>query len=112
MKIHITAKGVDLTSELEKYANNKVARIARKVPRRVRAFSSCKVRFSQTTRKGTKYSMCTLTLWLGETELKAEETTQHLYAALDIASVHIEHQLKTYIRRNHRGPISRFRGSS
>lgn len=109
MKTHFAAEGTELTGELERYAKGKIAHITRRVPRRLRTYASCKVAFAQKTVKGTKFSTCTLTLWLDDTELVAEETTQHLYAALDIAVVHIEQQLKDYVRRNRRGPLGKFR---
>ncbi len=109
MKTHFAAEGTELTAELERYARSKIARLTRRVPRRLKTYASCKVAFAQKSVKGTKFSTCTLSLWLDDTELKAEETTQHLYAALDIAAVHVEQQLKVYVRRNRRGPLGKFR---
>lgn len=110
MKIHFAANGIELTGDLEKYANSKIARLARKVPRRQRTYASFKIVFTQVFRKGTKQCTCNLSLWLDDTELKAEETTQHMYAALDIAVVHVEQQLKDYVRRNRWRPLGKFRG--
>jgi putative sigma-54 modulation protein len=109
MKIHFAADGIELTVELEKYANSKIAHLARKVPRRYRTYASFKVVFSQVIRKGTKQCTCDLNLWIDDTDLRAEETTQHMYASLDIAAVHIEQQLRDYLRRKRRGLLGKFR---
>ena len=102
MTVGYSAKGLTLTNELEKYANGKVARLNRRVPRRFRAHASYKVAFVQTTRKGTKFNTCEVTLTLEGTEFKAKETTLHMYAALDVAVVYIEQQLKDYVRTRRR----------
>lgn len=93
MKIHITVSGLDLTSELEKYANVKIARLSRRVPKGLRASASCTVHFSQVRKKGAKFNTCIVSFELDGAELKSEETTLHMYSALDVAAVHLEKQL-------------------
>lgn len=107
MKTQFSTKGIDLTSELEKYANRKVAHISRRVPRKLRATVDCEVAFARATKKGTKLNTCTITLGIDDVELKACETTQHMYAALDIAAVQIEQQLKDYVRKELGGLLRR-----
>jgi len=107
MKINFSANGLELTSELEKYANRKVSRIARRVPRGLRSTAGCHVVFAQAIRKGIKFSTCTITLAFDGNELKAQETTQHMYAALDIATVQIEQQLKDCARKRRNGLLRR-----
>ena len=101
MKINYSTRGFELTGELEKYANGKLARLNRKVPRRFRAKATCHVEFVQATRKGMKINTCDMTLTLHDAEFTTRETTRHMHAALDIAAVQIEQQLKDYAR-NHR----------
>ena len=98
MKVRYSASGYELTRELEKYAAVKVARLNRKVPRRYRAGADCEVTFTQRRKQKAKFNTSTVTLRFNDTQLKASETTLHMYAALDIASVHIEQQLKDYAR--------------
>ena len=102
MTIRYSVKGLTLTSELEKYANGKVVRLNRRIPRRFRAHAGCKVTFVQVTRKGTKFNTCDITLTLDGVEFKAKETTLHMYAALDVAVVYIEQQLRDYSRTQRR----------
>ena len=96
-----------MTGELEKYADRKIARLARKVPRRFRASAVCDVMFTQTKRKESKFSTCTITIPLDGWSIESKETTQHMYAALDIAVVHVEQQLKDYARTQRRGILHR-----
>jgi len=105
MKVHLSASGFELTTELEKYANAKIAHLTRQVPRKQRGAAACQIHFAQVRKKKeTVFSTCGITFSLGDTELKAEETTLHMYSALDIAAVHVEHQLKDYAakQRKHR----------
>jgi ribosomal subunit interface protein len=100
MKLHITATGFELDRELEKYATKKALLVGRKVPRKVRPQASCTVAFSLVHSKKVKYNTCTVTLAYDDAQFSAEETTQHMYAALDIAVVHVEQQLKDHLRRS------------
>jgi ribosomal subunit interface protein len=103
MKVHVAVKGLELTGELEKYVHRKLARLNRKAVRRLRAQASYEISLTQTTRRGTKYSTCSMVLTLGEQECIAKETTLHLHAAVDVAAAQIEQQLKLLVRpRRHR----------
>jgi len=99
MKVRFSAVGFDLDAELDKYAAKKVVHMSRHVPRKEKAEAVCEVQFTHVKSKGIKYSTCAITFRLHEAnELKAEETTQHMYAALDIAAVRIEQQLEDYAK--------------
>lgn len=111
MKTLYSADGLELTGELAKYANNKTARLAKKIPRQLRMVAACKVTFSQAVEDAAKMSTCTVVLTLGDTRLEARETTQHMYAALDIAVVHIEQQIENYKRTHPRTLLSRRKAS-
>ncbi len=99
MKIHYTTKGLDLTPELEKYVHRKLARLIKKVPRKLRAEAICQIDFLVVRKKGTEFKTCTMTFRFDDIELKAAETTLHMYAALDIAAVHLERQLIDYVAK-------------
>ena len=96
MKAHFIASDFDLTPELEKYARHKMAEITRRVPRALRAQASCTIQFDQKLTGETKFNTCTIVMVLPDTELHSRETTSHMYAALDIASVNINQQLRDY----------------
>lgn len=107
MKVHIAVKGLELTSELEKYARRKLFKLNRKVPRRLRAQASYELSLAEATRKGTDYNTCGIVLTLGEQECVAKETTLHMHAALDVAAAQIERQLKALPRPQRRWPWHR-----
>jgi ribosomal subunit interface protein len=107
MKILYSVLGLELTGELNKYANGKVKRLTRRIPRKLRAQAECQVEFAQAVRKGVKYSTCSVTLMFDDTVFRAKETTQHMYAALDIAAVQIEQQVKDHARSQHSGLLKR-----
>jgi ribosomal subunit interface protein len=103
MKVHIRAEGFELTAELEKYASSKIAQLARRVPRNLRPLAGCEAVFVRG--RAQKSNTCSLTLTLGDSELHSRETTQHMYAALDIAAVHVEQELKEYMAKQRRHPL-------
>jgi ribosomal subunit interface protein len=105
MKTHFIASGFELTTELERYAQHKLIEIGRRVPRSVRAGVSCTIHFDQKHKKEDKISTCTVVLVLPDTELHTRETTSHMYAALDIAVVNINQQLRDYAARNRVGGL-------
>jgi ribosomal subunit interface protein len=100
MKTHFVASNFDLTIDLEKYARHKLIEIGRWVPRALRAQASCTINFDQKIRGELKLNTCTIVIVLPDVELHASETTSHMYAALDIAAVNINQQLREYARRN------------
>lgn len=104
MKVRLTSTGYDMTSELEKYADGKAADMAKPLSHKYRATADCWIHFTSVKKKGVVYHTCTVTFRVQDTELKTEETTLHMYAALDIASAHIEQQLEDYVarRKKHR----------
>ena len=107
MNTSYSTKGFHLTEELEKYASNKVARLNRKVPYGLRSNADCLITFAQSVRKSTKYSTCNVLLTLQGKKFRAKETTQHMYAALDISMVQVEQQLRDYSRARRRGLLRR-----
>jgi ribosomal subunit interface protein len=100
MKTHFIVSGFELNAELEKYAHHKLLEIGRQVPRSVRAEASCTIHFDQKRKKDAKLNTCTVVVVLPDTELHSRETTSHMYAALDIATVNINQQLRDYTARN------------
>lgn len=96
MHIEITTQGFELTTELDKYARGKLARVVRRIPRPLRDEAVCSVQFKQRMLSEGKASSCAIRLIVNSTVFDATETTQHAYAAFDIAVAHIESELKMY----------------
>jgi len=105
MKIHLRAEGFELTSELEKYAGSKIAQLTKRLPRSLRQLADCEAVFLRGQAKGVRSNTCSLTLRVEGTELHARETTQHMYAALDIAAVYVEQELKEYLAKRRKQPV-------
>lgn len=106
MKIRMSARGFDLTGELEKYATKKMAALTKRVPHKLRATAMCDMHFSQVHKKGTEINTCSFSITLGDTRLRSEETTQHMYTAIDIAVVHVQHQLLDYLAKQPKHPVA------
>ena len=90
----VSAEGFDLTPKLQKYLKAKVKDIEKYVPRKARESAVLAVHF-KLAKKGQEKA-CTLALQLPQKTLAASETTGHMYAALDIATVEIRRQLADY----------------
>ena len=97
MTFDIDASGFELTNELQEYTAKKVTKLMRRLPRKLRTLASCTVHFVQQEVEGAKQNTCNLIFKLDKFELSAAETTQHIYTALDITTVHIDQQLKEYL---------------
>lgn len=98
MDIEITTQGFELNQELEKYTHVKLGRITRQLTRLSHdgVPTACQVVFTQAHLRENKVNTCMLTLVLGDEKLTAQETTQHMYAALDIVTAQVEQRLKAY----------------
>jgi ribosomal subunit interface protein len=97
MKKQLTAIGFELSDELEKYSRSKLAELARRVPRELRDDALCVVTFTQ-MKRGTDKRRCSMVLQVGGQKFRAQETTQHMYTALDIATVDVLQKLRDYRR--------------
>ncbi|HPR09926.1 MAG TPA: HPF/RaiA family ribosome-associated protein [Candidatus Saccharibacteria bacterium] len=89
-----TAKGIDDHTKLRRYADKKIATLLRRLPRGARESAKLAVVFTQSSDK--KQKSCRITVQLPHQTLVADETTIHLYAALDIASAEIKRQMGEY----------------
>lgn len=99
----VSAEGFDLTPKLQKYTNGKVRDIEKYIPRHDRQAAALAVHF-KLTKKGQEKT-CTLALELPHETLAVRETTGHMYAALDIATVEIRRKLADYKAKHSRHGI-------
>ncbi|HSX05593.1 MAG TPA: HPF/RaiA family ribosome-associated protein [Candidatus Saccharimonadales bacterium] len=102
MHVTITATGLTPNSELQKYAKRKIAEVTRRVPLKVKAEAIYTVQLAQKRSRGQTVKTCTLALTLPDAEFTATETTQHMFAALDIATANIRTQLRAYTLQKRR----------
>jgi len=89
-----SADGFESLPKLKKYCSTKLVTLEKYVPRRARASAKLDVRFWLDHAKRQK--TCRLVLVLPEAVLTVTETTDHAYAALDIAAAEIKRQLAEY----------------
>jgi putative sigma-54 modulation protein len=105
VELSITAKHVELSERLEKYVRGKVSKLEKYVPRAARSDIRVEVRLVQKAAEGAPGCACELTLHLPQVTLVASETTQHIYAAVDVAVAHVGEQLKTYKAKHAPGSL-------
>jgi len=105
MKTQITARGFELNAEFNRYIRHKLAELNRRLPRGVRAEIPCALTLTQKHRKDGEAKTCAIVLRLPNETLKAQETTQHMYAALDIVVESMGAQVREYKVRNRRRGI-------
>lgn len=101
MYIKFQAAGDELTPELQKYTYRKLTPLVRRMPRPMRASARFVVSFERRTTKKQTVGSCKIICAAAGQVWTAQETTQHIYAALDIAVVQIEQQCKQYVHREH-----------
>ena len=94
----VSAEGFDLVPKLQKYTAGKVKDIEKYIPRKSREAAVLAIHF-KLSRKG-RDKTCTLALQLPHETLSTSETTSHMYAALDIATVELRRQLAEYKGRH------------
>jgi ribosomal subunit interface protein len=99
MKTQLTVSGFELSAELEKYTNQKLAFLVRRIPRTERDAAECTIKFTRKREKGAEIKSCRIIVEFADQKFRAKEITQHMYTALDIASVDMVQQLRNYKRR-------------
>ncbi len=90
----VSAEGFNLTPKLQKYTASKVKDIEKYVPRKARQSAVLAVHY-KLAKKGQE-KICTLALQLPQETLAVRESTSHVYAALDIATVEMRRKLADY----------------
>lgn len=99
MILRTNIEGFVTTEDLDKYLRAKLARLDRYIPRRERPTTLIEVILTEQG-SSTPLRTCQLTLKLRRDELRAKETTQHMYASIDIATADMEQQLRLHRRHN------------
>ncbi|MFA5004152.1 MAG: ribosome-associated translation inhibitor RaiA [Candidatus Saccharimonadales bacterium] len=96
LKLTIEGVHINLDGDLEKYANKKIGGLEKYVPKRARESAHAEVILKRVPSKDKNKFCCEITLHLPHEILNCKETTQHLYAAIDVASAKARHQLQKY----------------
>ncbi len=96
LKIILTAEKFTPDDELEKYAYKKVAALERYLPRHSRGSAQAEVRLKRAAKGEKSQNTCDITLHLPQSSLHAKETMEHMFAAIDVVSASIRHQIAEY----------------
>ncbi|MEO6761860.1 MAG: ribosome-associated translation inhibitor RaiA [Candidatus Saccharimonadales bacterium] len=96
LKMTIEGIHVKLDAELEKYATKKVSALEKYIPRKARASARAEVILRRQPSKDKNDLACEITVHLPHGILNSQEKTQHLYAAIDIATAKARGQLQKY----------------
>lgn len=92
----VTAKNFSPTPALEKYIQQKVTATEKYVPRILRESAHLQINMHQAGPEGNRRCTCEIGLKIPSFSVHAKETTQHMYAAVDVAIAHIRQQLAEY----------------
>jgi ribosome-associated translation inhibitor RaiA len=100
MKTDTKTSGFEPSPDFKKYSKHKLGEVVRRIPRSSRETAVCALKCMQ--RKGAEGDVtktCRLVVTFGGQEFRAKETTQHMYAALDIVTADMILQIKAYRRQ-------------
>ncbi len=100
LQILLTGEKFTPSPKLEKYVHQKLQGLEKYIPRAARESAQIEVRLKQTGAQDKQINTCDLTLLLPTASLHARETTGHMYAALDVATANIHHQITEYKSRH------------
>ncbi len=101
----VSAEGFNLTPKLQRYTTEKVRKIEKFVPRRVRESAVLAVHYKMANRG--KEKTCTLALELPHETLAVRETAPHMFAALDLTAVEMRRQVADYKGKHSRSSLRR-----
>lgn len=95
-KFDLTASHLELDDRLKKYATKKLATIDKYLSKHVRPTAHMEVRLKEHTSNGQKQCVCDVTFHLPQDTLKIHDSTQNIYAAIDIVEAKLKQQVKKY----------------
>lgn len=101
MQYDVQFDALDATDKLKKYLARKVRELEKYVPLAVRESAELAVHM----RADTSGKTCSLTLRVPGSVLAAHETTEHIYASIDVAVADIRRQLREYKARRAKKPL-------
>lgn len=112
IKLTIEGVHINLDSDLEKYATKKIGGLEKYIPKRARESAHAEVILKRVPSKDKNKFLCEITIHLPHEVLNCKETTQHLYAAIDVSSAKAQNQLRKYkdeygVPRMHRRLLTR-----
>jgi ribosomal subunit interface protein len=95
-KFEISATHMELDERLKKYTTKKLANIDKYLSKHVRPSAHLEVRLKEHKSGGQKQSICDVTFFLPHDTIKIRESTQNIFASIDIVEVKLKQQVRRY----------------
>ena len=96
IKLHITTKNFELTEKVQEYAEHKIGRLDRFMPRGTREIEGRVIlEVDPSGREDNKY-ICEAMLELPGPNAEAKEATLNIFAAIDIVEAKLRTQVKKF----------------
>lgn len=95
-RLDISGVHLEVGDELKKYVSKKIGRLDRFVPKSTHESLYAEVKLMSSKAKDKNDRTCEVILQLPHEKITVKETTINIYAAIDIATAKLHHQLKKY----------------
>lgn len=95
-KFELSATHMELDDRLKKYVTRKLANIDKYLSKHIRPSAHLEVRLKEHKASGQKQSVCDVTLHLPHDTIKIRESTQNIFASIDIAEAKLKQQVRRY----------------
>ncbi len=101
--------------KLKAYTTKKIGKLDKYLPRYARSSAHIEVKLKESNSKSKKQYTCEVILHLPHDILTTKETTQNMYAAVDIVEAKLRNLIRAYKEKHqsskfHRRMIAEFRG--
>lgn len=96
LKLTIEGIHMNINPDQGKYIRKRMNRLEKYVPRRARASAHAEVTLKKQPLKARHNFTCEISLYLPQEILNCQETTQHPYAAIDVATAKLQTQIEKY----------------
>ncbi len=95
-KFELSATQLELDDRLKKYVTRKLATIDKYLSKHIRPSAHLEVRLKEHKSSGQKQSICDVLLYLPHDTIKIRESTQNIYASIDIVEAKLKQQVRHY----------------
>jgi ribosomal subunit interface protein len=95
-KLEITARHLEIDSQLRKYAIKKLGDIDGYIPKHSRDSAHLEVLLSQSKINGKQEATCEVTLYMPHETINITESAMNMYSAVDIVKVKLKLRIQKY----------------
>ncbi len=95
-KFELSATHLELDDKLKKYITKKLGSVDKYMSRHIRPSAHLEVRLKEHKESGQKQSVCDVTLHLPHDTIKIRESTQNIFASVDIVEAKLKQQIRHY----------------